>query len=79
MQIELLLKFLVHDGQLFYEKGIDILGVTFSRLFQGTFLDQEDAWVDAQIIIKNDDGTHFLERPDLLVDLGILVSEELAI
>ena len=72
-------EFLIFVNKLLFQKLAQIWWITFRWLLERTLLHQEVTWIDAEIIIQNDNRTLLLQYPYLLVQFGILVGEEFPI
>jgi len=67
VQIELHAIFLILCDQFLLQESIQIWWVALRGSLQWALSHQKGSWIDAKIIVKNNKGARFLQRPDLLV------------
>lgn len=72
-------EFLIFVNQFLLEEFAQVWRITFCWFLQRTFLDQEVSWIDAQIVIEDDNWALFLQNPYLLIQLGVFISKQLSI
>ena len=72
-------EFLIFVNQLLLEEFAQVWRITFRWLLQWTFLDQEVSWIDAQIVIEDNNRALFLQNPYLFIQLGVFISKQFSI